>query len=64
MLYMTQGCHVGIIALSDSADQLLYTDPFVDLDLRYELDTPSMAFLEAVHSMNKAAYTHVIIQQV
>ena len=62
--YVTQGCHVGIIAMSDPADKLLYTDPLVDLDLRYDLDTPSIAFLEAVHFMHKAAYTHVIIQQV
>ena len=61
---MIQGCHVGIIALSDPADQLLYTDPLVDLDLRYDPDMPSIAILEAVHFMHKAAYTHVFIQQV
>ena len=55
---------MGIIALSDPADVLLYADPLVDYDLRYDLDTPSMAILEAVQFMHKAAYTHVIIQQV
>ena len=59
-----QGCHVGVIALSDPEDVLLYTDPLVDYDLRYDLDTPSMAILEAVHFMHKAAYTHVVLQQV
>ena len=61
---LVQGCHVGIVALSDPADELLYSDPFVDLDLRYDLNMPSMAILEAVHFLHKAAYTHVVIQQV
>ena len=59
-----QDCHVGVIALSDPADQLLYKDPIVDYDLRYDLDTPSVSILEAVHFIHKASYTHVIIQQV
>ena len=59
-----QGCHVGVIALSDPADRLLYKDPIVDYDLRYDLDTPSVSILEAVHFLHKASYTHVIIQQV
>lgn len=62
---LAQGCHVGIIALSGSEDHLLYSDPLVDYDLRYDLmSLPSIAMLEAVHFMHKAAYTHVIIQQV
>ena len=59
-----QGCHVGVIALSDPADQLMYNEPIVDYDLRYDLDMPSTSMLEAVHFMHKASYTHVIIQQV
>ena len=59
-----QGCHVGVIALSDPADVLLYDDPLVDYDLRYDLNTPSPAFLDAVHFVHKTAYSHVIIQQV
>ena len=59
-----QECHVGVIALSDPEDVLLYADPLVDYDLRYDLETPSMAILEVVHFMHKAAYTHVFIQQV
>ena len=58
-----KGCHVGVIALSDPEDQLLYTDLIVDYDLRYDLDTPSVAMQQAVHFMHKAAYTHVILQQ-
>ena len=54
---------MGVIALSDPEDQLLYTDPVVDYDLRYDLDTPSVAMQQAVHFMHKAAYTHVILQQ-
>ena len=61
---LVQGCHVGVIALSDPADQLMYKDPIVDYDLRYDLNMPSMSILEAVHFMHKASYTHVIIQQV
>ena len=59
-----QDCHVGVIALSDPADQLLYKDPIVEYDVRYDLDAPSVSILEAVHFMHKASYTHVIIQQV
>ena len=55
---------MGVIALGDPADQLLYKDPIVDYDLRYDLDTPSVSILEAVHFIHKASYTHVIIQQV
>lgn len=54
---------MGVIALSDPEDQLLYTDLVVDYDLRYDLDTPSVAMQQAVHFMHKAAYTHVILQQ-
>ena len=65
VVVLAQGCHVGIIALSGSVDHLLYSDPLVDYDLRYDLmSSPSGAMLEAVHFMHKAAYTHVIIQQV
>ena len=59
-----QGCHVGVIALSDPADQLLYNDPIVDYNLRYEMETPSLAIQQAVHFMHKASYTHVFIQLV
>ena len=58
-----KGCTVGVVALSDPEDQLVYTDLVVDYDLRYDLDTPSVAMQQAVHFMHKAAYTHVIIQQ-
>ena len=54
---------MGVIALSDPEDHLLYTDLVVDYDLRYDLDTPSVAMQQAVHFMHKAAYTHVILQQ-
>lgn len=61
---IVQGCHVGVIALGDPLDHFIYKDPIVDYDLRYDLDTPSLRVLEAVHFMHKASYTHVIIQQV
>ena len=65
VVVLAQGCHVGIIALSGLEDHLLYSDPLVDYDLRYKLmSSPSSAMLEVVHFMHKAAYTHVIIQQV
>jgi hypothetical protein len=57
-------CSVGVIALADPADELAYIDPIVHYDLRYDLDMPSPAMLEAVHFIHKAGYTHVIIQQV
>ncbi len=62
---LAQGCHVGIIAVSGSQDHPLYSDPLVDHDLRCDATQPSSgAMLEAMHSLHKAAYTHVIIQQV
>ena len=61
---LPRGCSVGVIALADPADQLAYTDPIVEYDLRYDLDMPSPAMLDAVHFIHKAGYSHVIIQQV
>ena len=61
---LPQQCHIGIIALSDPSDNLVYTDPAVDFDLRYDHTAPSQAMVDAVHYIHKAAYTHIIIQQV
>lgn len=60
---LPDGCHVGVVALADPADELAYTDPIVEFDLRYDLAYPSPAMLEAVHFIHKAGYSHVIIQQ-
>jgi hypothetical protein len=58
------GCAVGVVALADPADDLAYVDPIVEYDLRYDLDMPSPAMLDAVHFIHKAGYSHVVIQQV
>ncbi|CAL8465900.1 g5436 [Coccomyxa elongata] len=56
-------CEIGVIAISEWSDRLLYTDPIVHYDLRVEAAMPSRSMLEAVHFIHKAGYTHVIIQQ-
>ena len=56
-------CAVGVVALADPADELAYADQIVEYDLRYDLDMPSPAMLDAVHFIHKAGYSHVVIQQ-